>query len=293
MKTCFKFFALAAAASAAAGCAGKAGQFAYTGRMDVDTVTVSAQASGVIESLSVKEGDELRKGETLGRIDTDRLVAQRQQQEAQVDELEARRGAAEAQIQQAEAQLALTRDTLDKTEKLLAEGGATQQRRDELATEVQVGEKNLASLRANIAVIAAQEEGLRAGLRLTDIAIRDAVIVSPLDGTVLDKFHYEGELAAVGTPLFEAADLSELTVEVYVPLDKLGAVTLGNKATVKADGVKDAIVGTVSWVASEAEFTPKTILTQETRTTLVYGVKIRVPNAGGVLKIGMPVDVSL
>ncbi len=292
MKTCFKFIVSAAAAFAAAACAGKAGQFAYTGRMDADTVTISAQASGVIESLSVKEGDELRKGEALGRIDTDRLVAQRQQQEAQVGELEARRGAAEAQIQQAEAQLALTRDTLGKTEKLLAEGGATQQRRDELATELQVGEKNLASLRANIAVIAAQEEGLRASIRVTDISISDAVIVSPLNGTVLDKFHYEGELAAIGTPLFEAADLSELTVEVYVPLDKLGAVALGNKAAVKADGVKEPMTGTVSWVASEAEFTPKTILTQETRTTLVYGVKIRVPNAAGVLKIGMPVDVS-
>ncbi len=291
MKICLKILSLASVILVAA-CAGKAGPFTYTGRMDVDTVTVSAQASGVIETLTVKEGDLLRKGESVGRIDTDRLVAQRQQQEAQIGELEARSSAAEAQIQQAEAQLSLTRDTLGKTEKLLADGGATQQRRDELATELQVGEKNLASLQANIHVIAAQEDELRAGIRLTDIAIGDAEIVSPVEGTVLNKFHYEGELAAVGTPLFEAADLSELTVEVYVPLDKLGSIALGNKATVKADGVKDPIVGVVSWVASEAEFTPKTILTHETRTTLVYGVKIRAPNPNGVLKIGMPVDVS-
>jgi HlyD family secretion protein len=291
MKTCLKIVACATAALAAA-CAGKAGRFAYTGRMDVDTVTVSARASGVIETLSLKEGDRLHKGEVVGRIDTDRLVVQRQQQVAQIGELEARSSAAEAQIQQAEAQLALTRDTLGKTEKLLAEGGATQQRRDELATELQTGEKNLAFLQANTHVIAAQAEELRAGIRLTDLAIGDAEIVSPLDGTVLNKFHYEGELAAVGTPLFEAADLSELTVEVYVPLDKLGPIALGNRATVKADGINDPIVGVVSWVASEAEFTPKTILTQETRTTLVYGVKIIVPNEGGILKIGMPVDVS-
>ena len=222
---------LAAVALGVSSCAGKQDPFAYTGRMDVDTVTVSAQAAGVLESLTVKEGDPLRKDEALGSIDTDRLQAQRQQQEAQIGELEAKRIAAEAQIQQADAQLALSRDTLAKTEKVLAEGGATQQRRDELATETSVGEKNLAALQANFKMLAAQEDEMRAGIRITDIAIRDAKIVSPLDGVVLDKFHYQGELVAVGTPLLEVADLSELTVEIYVPLDRLGSMALGAKAS--------------------------------------------------------------
>jgi len=292
MKTSFRFIIFAIVALNLAAC-GKNERFAYTGLIDVEeTVTISAQAADVIESLPVKEGDTIRKGETLGWINVDRLTAQRQQEQAQLAEFSARKSAAEAQIQQAEAQLAFTRDTLDKTDKVLADGGATQQHRNELATELRAGDDNLSSLKASVRAVAAQEEEFRASMRATDIAIRDAHIVSPLDGVVLNKFHFQGDLATIGTPLLEAADLSVLTVKIYVPLDRLGAVVLGKEAMVTVDGVQKPIQGTVSWVASEAEFTPKTILTEETRTTLVYGVKVRVSNPDGILKIGMPVEVK-
>lgn len=288
-------------------CSGNSNHFAYTGRMDVNPITISSQASGVIDSLNVAEGDPVKKGQVLGQINTDRLVAQRKQQEAQLTELDVRRSAAQAQITQAKAQIAqaqaqlhLAQETLEKTEKVLAQGGATQQRRDELSTQVQVdranlaaGNANLAALQSNYKLIAAQENELRAGMDITDISIRDAVITSPINGVILNKFHYAGELAAVGTPLLELADLSEMTVEIYVPLSKLGQVTIGKHATITVDGESKQLSGTVYWISSEAEFTPKTILTQETRTTLVYGVKIRVPNPNGILKIGMPVDVQL
>lgn len=276
-----------------ASCSGNGGGFAYTGRLDVDPLTISAQASGAIESLDIHEGDAVEKGQLLGRINTDRLMAQRKQQEAQLAELDVRRSSAEAQITQARAQLSLARETLSKTEKLLAQGGATQQRRDELSTQVQVDEANLSSLQSNYKLISAQEDELRAGMEITDIAIRNARIVSPINGVVLNKFHYTGELAAVGTPMVELANLSEMTVEIYVPLSVLPTVKVGKRAAVSLSGVKREFPGTVYWLSSEAEFTPKTILTKETRTTLVYGVKIRVPNPDGDLKIGMPVDVQL
>lgn len=282
-----------ASLSLLAACSGNGGSFAYTGRMDVDPVTISAQATGAIESFDIHEGDSVQKGQLLGQINTDRLQAQRKQQEAQLSELDVRRSSAEAQITQAKAQLALARETLSKTEKLVAQGGATRQRRDELSTQVQVDEARLSSLQSNYKLIAAQEEELRAGMEVTDIAIRDAGIVSPIDGVVLNKFHYTGELAAVGTPMVEIANLSQMTVEIYVPLSVLPTVKVGTKATVSVSGVKKSFSGSVYWISSEAEFTPKTILTEETRTTLVYGVKIRVPNPEGVLKIGMPVDVRL
>ncbi|HUX13151.1 MAG TPA: efflux RND transporter periplasmic adaptor subunit [Spirochaetia bacterium] len=277
----------------AVSCSGNAGNFAYTGRMDVDPVTISSQTSGVIETFDIHEGDTVQKGELLGEINADRLEAQRKQQVAQLAELDIRRGAAEAQISQARAQLSLAQETLAKTEKLLTQGGATGQRRDELSTQVQVDQASLIALQSNYKLISAQEDELRAGMDITDISIRDARILSPISGVVLNKFHYSGELAAVGTPMVELADLSVMTVEIYVPLSVLGSVTIGKQTTVSASGVMKDFLGTVYWVSSQAEFTPKTILTRETRTTLVYAVKIRVPNPNGVLKIGMPVDVRL
>jgi HlyD family secretion protein len=277
----------------AASCSGNGKPFVYSGRTDVDTVTVSSQASGIIESLEVEEGDTVARKGLLGQIATDRLEAQRRQQEAQLAGLDVRLSAAQAQIDQARVQLDFTRETLEKTEKVLAQGGATQQRRDELATQVKVYAATLASLKSNYKVIEAQKDELRAGMAITDMAIRDARIVSPIDGVVLNKFHTAGELAAVGTPLLEIADLSTMNVGIYIPLEKLGSVSLGDPAVVTASGVEGQLRGTVAWISSIAEFTPKTILTEETRTTLVYEVKIRVSNPGGVLKIGVPVDVRL
>jgi len=274
-------------------CSGNGGEFAYTGRTDVEPITLSAQASGVIDELTVSEGDTVGQGQLIGRINTDRLEAQRRQQEAQAEELEVRRAAAEAQIRQAQAQLDFSRETLARTEKLLAEGGATRQRRDELSNQVTVQQESLSALRSNHRLIEAQERELRAGMDLTDIAIRDARVISPIDGVVLDRFHQPGELAAIGTPLLELADLSVMTVEIYVPLAALTTITLGQQAQLSADGLQQALDGRVSWISSESEFTPKTILTRETRSTLVYGVKIRVPNPDGVLKVGMPVSVRL
>ncbi|MFI5368383.1 MAG: HlyD family secretion protein [Spirochaetia bacterium] len=316
----FRFFLFLAAAAAVPGAGWADGRkFAYTGRMDADTITVSSQSTGLIDSLPIAEGDAVRKGQTLCRINIDRLLAQRRQQGAQVAELavrsavaqaqvqqaEAQIKQAEAQIQQAQAQLDYTQATLARTEKVLAEGGATQQSRDLLATQASVDKANLAAAQSNYLaaqsnalalqssakLIPAQEEQLKAAVQLTDLAIREATAVSPIDGVVLNTFHHPGELASVGTPLFELADLSVLTVQIYVPLAQLGSFSLGTPAAVSADGVGKTLRGTVYWISSESEFTPKTILTQETRTTLVYGVKIRVANPDCILKIGMPVEV--
>ena len=274
-------------------CSANGKQFAYTGQLDVDPITISSQTTGLIESLPVREGDRVQKGETIGQINTDRLVAQRQQQVAQLAELDVKRGAAQAQITQAEAQLSLATQTLSKTEKVLAQGGATRQQRDELSTQVLVDQANLVALHSNFKLVAAQEDELRAGMDLTDIAIRDARVLSPLNGVVLNKYHFAGELATVGTPLVELADLSVMTVEIYLPLARLSSIKAGEPVSITVPGDSKPRTGTIYWISSESEFTPKTILTQETRTTLVYGVKIRVSNSDGALKIGMPVDVRL
>ena len=232
-------------------CADNERQFAYTGRADVEAILLSSQAAGIIDSLPVSEGQAVRQGQVLARINTERPRAQAQGQAAQLAQLGLRRGTAEAQleqaqaqVQQAEARLELARETLARTERLLAEGGATRQRRDELATQLTVEQANLAALRSNhkalessYKLIGAQEQELRAGMLLTEIGIRDAELRSPIDGTVLNLFRHEGELAAVGSPLLEVADLSTLRIEVYVPLAMLGSLRLGAEARVSGEGL--------------------------------------------------------
>ncbi len=223
----------------------------YNGRLEAETVKLSAQNAGIVEILTFKEGDQVKKGEILAVINKQKLYLQRKQ---------------------ILADLAFNRDLLAKTERLLVSGAATRQQRNELRTRVSV----LNSQKANL-----------------DLQMRDGTIKSPLNGIVLNKFINQGELAAPGSLVVEVADLSELEALIYVPLQKLPEIKLGQKVAINIDGVKSSFPGKVTWIASESEFTPKTILTKETRTTLVYAVKLSVPNKEGNLKIGMPIDVSL
>ena len=126
---------------------------------------------------------------------------------------------------------------------------------------------------------------------MTQISLGEAKIISPINSVVLNRFLDKDELAAPGRTLLELADLSNMKITIYVSTEELSRVKIGDKVKVKVDGVDKMLEGTVYWIANESEFTPKTILTEETRTTLVYAVKVSVPNPDGVLKIGMPVDV--
>jgi HlyD family secretion protein len=274
-------------------CSGANEAETYIGQLEAETVVVSARASGELLHLSAREGEQVEKGQDLGQIDTESLEIQRRQQVARIEELELRKESALLQIEQAEVQLKQDKDTLEKTEKLLSQGGATQQSRDELATKVRVEQASLEILRSNYKLLLAQQEELQAGLELSDLAIRNATILSPVDGIILNRFHREGELVSTGTPIFELADLNFMDLYIYLPLSELPSVKIGQDVQVVVGGVDHRYTGRVVWIASEGEFTPKTVLTRETRDTLVYEVKIRVGNPSGELKIGMPVDVIL
>ncbi len=284
---------IVSAASIIAGCSSaNNGKNIYNGRLDTDIIRLSAQTAGNIDSLKIEEGDPVFKGQLLVKINTDKAEAQMRRQNAQLDELNVNLLTLNAQIKQVKTQLNFAVKTLKKTEKMLIEGAATEQRRDELATQVSVYQAQLEALKSNYQIIASKKAQLAAAMELTEISINDAKIKSPINGIVINKFQYENELVSPGRVVLEVADLSSMEATIYVPLTDLSKIKIGQPVQILADGAEQPFEGKVKWIASESEFTPKTILTKETRTTLVYAVKIAVPNKEGILKIGMPVDVE-
>src|SRR5690606_30232027 len=114
-------------------------------------------------------------------------------------------------------------------------------------------------------------------------------IINPKKGTVLSKYAEESEVMAPGKPLYKIANLSTLILRTYLTGDQLSSIQLGQKVTVQIDQGQDSYKnyeGTIEWISSKAEFTPKTIQTKKERANLVYAMKIRVKN-DGFLKIGM------
>ncbi len=275
------------------GCFHSLKQEIYQGQLEAKKVKVSTPASGKIITIYVKEGDEVKAGQHLIKLESDKLMTQFQQRQSQIKSIEWNIEAGKAQISQIEAQYNLQNDLLSKVNKLLADGATTVQNKNEVSTQVNILKLKMTEAKAKLLAAQNDKEQVSSSLELLNLQINDTKITAPISGTVINKYYEMGELAAPGTVLLELADIQNMEAKIYVPLNKLSAIKIGQEVYVRIDSSKTPFIGKISWIAAEAEFTPKTILTKETRTTLVYAVKIQITNKEGALKIGMPVDVII
>ena len=134
-------------------------------------------------------------------------------------------------------------------------------------------------------------QSIKSQIVQVDESIRQSLVTNPMDGTVLIKYAEKGELAAPEKPLYKIANLKTLELKAYISGSQLGHIKIGQKVKVYYDKNKKAdneVNGTILWISAQAEFTPKTIQTKQERVNLVYAVKVKVPNAGGAIKTGMP-----
>jgi HlyD family secretion protein len=241
----------------------------------------------------------------------------------QATAVEAQRGAAVAQRESAKAQrdaLAaqheIAKRAYDRTARLYAEQAATAQQLDQaerdlrtLADQIKAQEEQITAQERQIAAqggqlraARAQEQTVNAQVAAADAhvsqmgeRIRKSAVRNPLAGTVLTTYVKAGEVVQAGQPLYRIANLASVEVRAYVPEPQLARIRLGQGADVSIDAARDqrrTVQGVVSWISSQAEFTPTPIQTREERADLVYAIKIRVPNESGILKIGMPADVQ-
>ena len=177
-----------------------------------------------------------------------------------------------------------------RTENMLKSDAATQKQYDDLVGQVAVLEKQIAANRTQKSSILSEMAVYEAKKGTVREQIVRSRVVSPMRGTVVEKYAEEGEVTAAGRPLAKVADLSVMKLKVYVSGAQVGNVKLGQACTVRVDnGEKEyqSFTGRVSHIAQRAEFTPKIIQTKESRVTLVYAVTIDVAN-DGTIKSGMP-----
>ena len=143
-----------------------------------------------------------------------------------------------------------------------------------------------------LALAQAQVDAAEAAIQVLTEHIEKLTLSSPIDGIVLERAIEPGEVALPSTPLFNLAQLDDLTITVYVPEDRYGEIMLGQSAQVKVDSFPDEVfTGLVVKIADQAEYTPRNVQTQEGRRTTVFAIKLSIQNLDGRLKPGMPADV--
>ena len=300
-----------------AGCGWQGRQPEASGTIECTEVAVSPEVAGRIVELPVSEGDLLTNGALVARLDetpyrlrVDEVRAALAQAQAQLDLALA--GSRDEDIQRArdqahEAQSAAWAATQDlrRVAQVFEAGSATPKQLDDArslaerttaalsAAEQQLAKLVRGSRQEEIRAAQAVVEQARARLAQAEKALADCRVRAPMDGVVTVKSAEAGEYVGSGAVLVRQSRLDEVWVAVYVPEGRLADVKLGRTAEVRVDGHAGAFTGKVTYVAQEAEFTPKNIQTRDERAKLMYRIKVTLPNPAGVFKPGMPVDVYL
>lgn len=264
-----------------------------SGTFEATEVIVSAEANGKIEQLNIEEGSLVKASQRLGYIDTVQLYLQKEQLLRNIRSVESNRPDINKQIAATRQQIATAQIEQRRIESLLKSNAANEKQLDDINGQIAVLEKQLkaqeSTLQNNSNSITEQSSAIEIQVAQIEDQLKKCAIISPINGTILAKYAEAGELASIGKPLFKVADIENMYLRAYITSVQLSQIKIGQKVTVISDygdGKRKEYPGTVTWISSQSEFTPKTILTKDERANLVYAVKISVKN-DGYIKIGM------
>ncbi|HSA32350.1 MAG TPA: efflux RND transporter periplasmic adaptor subunit [bacterium] len=301
-----------------AACNGKkdTNEIVLTGSVESDTVRIASLVPGRLTEVNAVEGAKVKQGAVLARIDTADLELQLRQADTGVRAASARlalvrKGARSEDLATAKELVNQAEIAADKFEReyqrlsrLKEAGSVTDKDLDDMMTQRDRAKSQVEQAKKQYekAQNGAQKEEIDAAIAAYDQArstidilkkkIADCTVYAPRDGTVLHRLAEPGEVIGAGSSIAVISDLATVKITAFVPERELGLVKLGMQATVRVDSFPDKpLSATVSRIADVAEFTPKTIQTQEERVKTVYRIELTADNGAGIFKPGMPVDV--
>src|SRR5215472_6549055 len=294
------------------------GAFSLSGNVDVHQVELAFRVSGRIAAVKVQEGDKVSAGQVLAQLDpvpfqtdVDSAKADVAQAQAQLDKT--RRGfrveevgQARATVAQRAADLENARVTLQRQQQLVAAGLVTHQQIDDAQARVHMGEAALAAAReqlnldlhgSRIEDIDAQEAILasaQARLEKAQTALSDATLLAPSNGIISVRARELGAIVQAGQTVYTLTLNDPVWIRAYVSQPRLGRIKPGMSVKVTIDSMPGKqYEGTVGFISPEAEFTPKTVQTEQVRDDLVYRIRVIASDPDNVFRQGMPVTVLI
>lgn len=289
-----------------------------SGNIETTDAQLSFKIPGRVVERPVMEGQPVKRDQLIARLDD---VEQRQQLALREAELAAAQAtladleagsrpqeiaAAEAALRSAEAEQHRAQVDFTRQSELLKQAAISTREFDAADAQLKVTAARVAEARERLALVRegarpqaiaqarARVQQAQAAVALAQTQVENTRLLSPLDGVVLSHVAEPGEFVSPGTPIVTVADLAHVWVRAYVDQRFLGLLKHGQKVPVRTDAFPDrTFQGTVGFISSEAEFTPKSVQTTKERVKLVYRIKVDLENPQGELKPGMPADVVL
>lgn len=280
-------------------CGNKNQEHDASGIFETTEVIVSAKVNGELTRFDLEEGQKVTPRKLVGHIDTTQLFLQKEQLIATRQSTVSKLLNENRQLAALRQQIAIQQREQKRYEKLVEADAANQKQLDDIRYQIEVLEREVAAtseqLISSNSSLSNQSAGLKAQIAQIDDQIKNALIISPIQGTVLTKYAEQGEYATPGKPLFKVACIEDMKLRAYITADQLTGIKIGQPVKVYADQGKSGrreYPGTIIWIADQAEFTPKTIQTRDERANLVYAIKVAVKN-DGYIKQGMYGDIKL
>lgn len=289
-----------------------------TGTIEVTVADVVPKLNGYMMGLTVDVGDQVQVGQVIARIKRPDLESQLLADQSGLAKANAQmrdlvKGPREQEQQQAKASLSATQSVYDKAKvdldryrELSNNGAISHQQLDAAQSSYDVAYNSLLAARAQQSLVNEGNrqdviEGQRMEVKryeaivaVTQSALADTVVYSPITGTVLTRNYVNGEYLNPGSAIATIGDTNDCWVKIYISTEQLGLIKIDQKVDVKIDAYPGRVfLGTIKEISQKAEFTPRQSITQRERANLVFYVKVKVDNSEGILKAGMPADVVI
>jgi len=294
------------------------GAIDLSGTMDAREVALAFQVGGRLQTLHVDEGDKVQAGQTVAELDPADYQLAQQRVEAEAESARMALAAleagtrpqellvAESTVAQAQSELQYADSEVKRVTALLPQKLASQEQLDQAQLHYNVAWSTLEQAKHKLELLRegprqedikrarAELDARKAALESAKRQLGYATLQSPVDGVISLRQVEAGQVVASGQPVLQLTELSKPWVRAYLRESDLARVKVGQAAEVRVDGLPNKVFrGHLSYISPEAEFTPKTVETRELRVDLVYLVKVEVDNPEGLLKVGMPADVTL
>jgi HlyD family secretion protein len=288
------------------------------GTIDIRDSNLAFPEQEIIDAILVEEGDKVEAGQALARLKTDRMMALIQETKAKIAAQQEtvkrlKAGSRPQEIEQARARVASAKaevnnaeDSYQRIKETSGTGATSDQALDDIKSRLEVARANLKVSDNALAltlegprkedILAAEStlNALEAGLLLLNIRLSDMTLKAPATGIVRSRIMEPGEMAGPAKPVLTLSLIDPKWARVYVTEPDLGRISSGMPAKVYSDSFPgEPIEGWIGFISPTAEFTPKTVQTEELRTKLVYEVRVFVKDPGDKLRLGMPVTVMV
>ena len=264
------------------------------GNFDVDETIISAEAAGRLTAFNISEGQMLKAGQVIGSIDSTSLILQRNEIEANKKSVSAKLTAINAEIEVLRVQLSVIEKEHQRIIKLITSDAATHKQKDDIEGNIEIIKSKIKAANAQKPAVAAQLSVIEANIAKVDNLLSKCIIINPVEGRVLTKLVETFELVGPGKPLYKVANTDNMYLKAFVTGTQVSGLKIGQEVSIIIDtteGELRTILGTINWIADEAEFTPKLIQTRKERVSLVYAIKVSFKNDGSI-KIGMPGEIK-